>query len=58
MRKEIIHFLENTKDESVIAFIFRNLTKSGVEEIFDYLEFCTDETRELWQSHYMKLFEY
>lgn len=55
MRYDLIHFLQDTKDEGVIAFIFSNLKKDGLHELFNYLQFCDEETQDKWQQIYANL---
>jgi hypothetical protein len=55
MRHEIKHFLENVKDEEVIFFVLGNLSEHGIEQIFEFLEKCNDESNLRWNKSYEKM---
>lgn len=55
MRKEIIHFLQNVKDEEVMTSFLRNLNKNDLLMLFDYLNFTSVETKNRWNATYIKM---
>lgn len=57
MRYDLIHVLQNIKDEGSIAFILNNLKKDGVEELFNYLYLCDEETENRWSNIYYNLYK-
>lgn len=55
MRKEIIHLLQNMKDEEVMMSVLRNLNKNDLLMLVDYLNFTSAETKKRWNATYIKM---
>lgn len=53
---QLIRFLQSIEDEDVIVFIFSNLKKSGIDELFDLLRLCDARTEDRWQTVYSNMF--
>jgi len=57
MRHEIKHFLETTKDDSVIRVVLGNLNKFEIDVIFELLTQCDESSEDFWQQTYYKMYQ-
>lgn len=48
-------FLESIQDTQVIEFILSNLKKDGLDELFDMLNYCNEDTQDRWHNIYYEL---
>ncbi|NEU31052.1 hypothetical protein GN156_09710 [bacterium LRH843] len=52
MRKEIIHFLEQTTDEKIMLTFIKNMDLHSLMTLFHYLSFTDPNTTERWLDVY------
>ena len=55
MRSEIQHFLEHVSSDETMETFMKRQNASGLQELFDHLEFAKPEVEAKWLQAYRKI---
>ncbi len=55
MRKELIHFLQQTTDKATMLAFLKNLDMNHLITLFHYLDFTDTTTTDRWLDAYLEI---